>query len=521
MASAVLPKPGEVVDRYEVIMEVARGGMAAVFAVRRKSLGGFDKTLALKMLLPDVTGQRQAVERFLDEARIASRIAHPNVVEVIDVSEHEGLPYILMELLRGQSLAQVARAAKRKGITLPLGFRLSVLARAAEGLAAAHTTRGPDGKLLGIVHRDVSPQNIHVSYDGEVKVVDFGIAAARGRLADTTTGEFRGKLAYAAPEQLSRQHVVDARADIWALGVVGFELLSGRRLFRGEDERDTIFNVVAAQVPPLGEIAPAIPAAASAIVMRCLDREIEHRLADASELARVLDQAAVSVGGDRRQDLLQVMSSIFLAERAAEEERLAAAARGDAPPPPLQPGPNTGGAEAGSLTALSGEIGKRRRSRWPLLAGVAAVLVVAAGAVLMVRHRSNAPSSSGPAASGVALRTRVRVEVPDRTRLVLVDGRRRDDRPLTLDLGADESAKVEVVAADGRTLERTITAKDDGLRLELPAVPEERAEAPPGPASASASPSSSGSPDGKKPASIKSPGTKKSTPTSPLLTSPY
>ena len=347
MPPGALPRPGEIVDRYEVIVEVARGGMAAVFAVRRKSIGGFDKTLALKMLLPDMMNQRQAVERFLDEARIASRISHPNVVEVIDVSEHEGLPYILMELLRGQSLAQVARTAKKKGVTLPLGFRLALLARAADGLSAAHTTTGQDGKPLGIVHRDVSPQNIHVTYEGEVKVVDFGIAAARGRLAETTTGEFRGKLAYAAPEQLSREQPVDPRADIWALGVVAWELLSGRRLFRGEDERDTIYNVVAGQIPDLAAIAPAIPAQVSAAVMRCLDRDVMNRMADASALARVLDQAAVAAGGDRRQDIAQLMGQIFSTERAVEEERLAAAARGESAPLALQPGPHTGGKEAG------------------------------------------------------------------------------------------------------------------------------------------------------------------------------
>lgn len=476
MASGALPRPGDVVDRYQVIAEVARGGMAAVFAARRQSLGGFDKVLAIKMLLPGVTEQHQAVERFLDEARIASRISHPNVVEVIDIGEHDGLPYILMEFLRGQSLSQVSRAAKKRGTPLPLGFRLAVLARAAEGLSAAHSTRGADGQLLGIVHRDVSPQNIHIGYDGVVKVVDFGIAAARGRLAATTAGEFRGKLSYAAPEQLVRSGKIDAGADLWALGVVGWELLAARRLFRGDDERNTIYNVLERPVANLRAVSPRVPEGAARAIMRCLERNPLTRLSDAAVLARALDEAAVSVRGDRRQDVAALMNELLGADRAAEDERLAAAERGNAPPLPLQLSDSAGNTGGGSLTALTGDRGDEHRTRRPLLAAAAVgLLVVAGGTAAWVHFRSDfttrgssasAPVVSAPSAS---VRKVVHIAVPDGLAVALVDGQRHDERPLALRLAPGQSASVELVGRDGRRLRQSVSASDDGRRLEFPA----------------------------------------------------
>jgi eukaryotic-like serine/threonine-protein kinase len=531
MAAESLPKTGDLIDRYQVVAEVARGGMAAVFAVRRQSLGGFEKMLAMKVLLPSVTSQRQAVERLLDEARIASHIDHPSVLGVLDVFEHEGLPCILMELLRGQSLSQLARAAKRKGVALPLGLRLAMLARVAEGLAAAHATLGADGEPLGVVHRDVSPQNIHVGYDGEVKVVDFGIAAARGRLADTTTGEFRGKLAYASPEQLTRKSAIDRHTDVFALGIVAWELLSGRRLFRGEDERDTIFNVLERPVPDLSSVAPTISPKVSEVVMRCLERDRERRRIDCSEVGTVLDAAAAAAGGDRRQDIAAFMTLIFAEERAAENERLAAASRGDLVPPMLQPDPNPSGTGGGSLTALSGAAGGQRRSRVAVMLALAvaggAALVAAAAWVVTRGSSGPAASASGASAEGpdaAASLVRLRLHLPEDVQLVLVDGKRRDERPLVLALPPNGSAKVELIAGDGRTLERTVTSADDDVRLELP-LPAASAIAAPSSAP-SASPAAEQKPKPKVKSGIKSTvgatvKHKNETKTGPLLSDPY
>ncbi|MBX3125752.1 MAG: serine/threonine protein kinase [Polyangiaceae bacterium] len=500
-----LPRPGDEIERYSVIGEVARGGMAAVFAVRRSGIGGFDKVLALKMMLPNLASEAQAVERFLDEARIASHIAHANVIQVFDVGTHLGAPYLVMEFLRGQSLAAVTRKAKKSRHTLSLGLRLGVLARAAEGLAAAHGTAGADGHPLGIVHRDVSPQNIHIGYTGEVKVVDFGIAAARGRIASTQSGEFRGKLAYAAPEQIRRDVAVDARADAWALGVVAWELLAQRRLFRGEDESNTLFNVLQLEVPALRTVAPDVPPEVASVVMRCLERDVSLRPESLDELASIFDLAAVAASGGRRADVAREMEHLFREDRAREDERLAAAQRGGGHVP-LQL-ESTGG---GSITALSREPAPRtaKRSKLPWLLGVAAVLGVSL--LLAWRGLSGEPEAAAPSASTSAssAEARIAVHVPADARLVLVDGRRRDERPLVIGLTGDASAEVQVVAADGREVSRRVRRTDDGITLTLPAPMATAEPAPP----ASSAP----------PAAVRAPakgGTKK--PTGPLLADPY
>lgn len=506
-AEPSLPRPGELVDRYQVVTEVARGGMAAVFAVRRSAMGGFDKVLALKMVLPHLAGETQSVERFLDEARIASRIEHPNVIQVLDVGTHGGLPYLIMEFLRGQSLSAVARKAKQAGHRLSLGFRLGVLARAAEGLAAAHKTLGADGKPLGIVHRDVSPQNVHIGYSGEVKVVDFGIAAARGRLANTRSGEFRGKLAYAAPEQM-KTAPVDARADVWALGVVAWELLAQKRLFRGDDDAQTIYNVLELEPESLSVLAPDLPPDVGAWVMRCLSRDAAARPSDLDDFARVLDAAALQVGGGRRGDLAAEMDQLFRGERAREDERLAAAQRGESESVPMQVEP-TGG---GSLTALSNDDGrgKPRRRLWPVaLAGI--VVAGAAIAVAVVQTR-RPPAAVGvaPASATAPAPVRVRLAVPSETRLALVDGRKHDERPLSIELEPGKTAEVQLIAEDGRELDRRVSAKDDGQVLRFPP--------PPAPAKASAAPSAAPAKTAPRPPGPRAPATKAA---GPLLADPY
>ena len=516
-AELTLPRPGDVVDRYEVIAEVARGGMAAVYAVRRSGIGGFDKVLALKMVLPSLAGEEQVIERFLDEARIASRISHPSVIQVLDVGTHGGLPYLIMEFLRGQSLSATSRKAKQGRHSLSMAFRLGVLAAAAEGLAAAHQTLGADGKPLGLVHRDVSPQNVHLGYNGEVKVVDFGIAAARGRIANTQRGEFRGKLAYAAPEQMHREAPVDARADVWALGVVAWELLAGRRLFRGEDDAQTIYNVLHLEVPSMASVSPEVPGAVGEFVMRCLSRDVAARPSDLTELAHLLHGSALSARVGRRSEIAAEMDVLFRGDRAREDERMLAAERGNADLP-IQ-AEATGG---GSLTALSQDRGPVRRR--PLLwlgLGVAVLGVVGLGALWRsspvapgagVAASAHAPSAT-PAASAPAADVAVqhiRLLIPAGVKLVLVDGTRHDERPVKVALRPGEQADVQLVAGDGRVLDRKVSAADDGAELSLPAtavsaVPQ--ASAPP-----------SQRPERSPPRPPSTPGKK---PTGPLLSDPY
>lgn len=280
-------------DRYQVCGEIDCGGMAVVYAVKRAGTGGFSKLLAMKIIMPHLAREDRFRSMFLDEARILSLIDHPNVVQVQDVGETpDGLIYMVMELLRGRSMSKLVKAAFRKDGHMPRHLLFSILADAAEGLHAAHETKLASGEPAKIVHRDVSPQNIHVGFEGAVKVMDFGIAAAAGRTVETQTGEVKGKLAFMAPEQIMRRGV-DRRADIWALGVLTWEILAGRRLFAGATDVETIMNVDTKVVPPIDSITKGLPRTASETIMCCLERDPGKRPPTARHVAEVFREAEV------------------------------------------------------------------------------------------------------------------------------------------------------------------------------------------------------------------------------------
>jgi tRNA A-37 threonylcarbamoyl transferase component Bud32 len=315
--------PGDVIEGYEVLAHLAAGGMASIYVVRRRGAGGFDKRLALKVMHPHLKGDRAYHDMFLDEARVAARIQHPNVVHVFDVGEHRGLPYLVMELLQGRAFSSVMQAHCE--VAAPIGMMLAILAEAAEGLHAAHETTGPDGSPLGIVHRDVSPQNVFVGYDGTVKVVDFGIAKWRGRVVQTETGEVKGKASYMAPEQLLARSEVDRRADVWAFGVVAWETCARRRLFAADEFAARMRQVLEEPIPDLATLAPEIPASAAAAIGRCLERDLERRAPDLGEIATLLISAAESLGGHRARDRVGFMEARFGAKRREQEAALSAA----------------------------------------------------------------------------------------------------------------------------------------------------------------------------------------------------
>ena len=325
---SALPNVGDVVDRYRVVAEIGRGGMAALFAVRRTGSGGFDKVLAMKMMLPHLAADAHFVKMFLDEARVASRVEHRNVVQVFGVGAADGAPFLVMELLRGRSAADLASIER-----VPIAVALDVLAQAADGLHAAHEARDAAGAPLSIVHRDISPQNLFVCASGDVKVVDFGIAAARGRQAATRTDELKGKLSYIAPEQVTRAYPVTRSADLWSLGVVAWELFAGRRLFEPSGhEAATLWNIVEGPIEDLGRLAPDLREEARAMVHRCLARVPGERPESADEVARVLHAAASACGGGpaTTASFVERTCGVALAEEA---QRLQAAATApDAPP---------------------------------------------------------------------------------------------------------------------------------------------------------------------------------------------
>ncbi len=275
------------IARYVLRTELARGGMATVFLGQIVGDGGFSRAVAIKRLHSHLAGSNESVLRFLDEARIASRVRHPNVVPMLDVVEHEGEVFLIMEYVLGRSLAELLAT----GVAVPLPIASAILVGALRGLDAAHSATSPNGEPLHLIHRDFSPQNVMVAADGLPRVVDFGIAKAAFRLLETETVSLRGKLAYMAPEQLNRR-AVDHRADIWAAGVVLWEVLTGARLFKCEDAESTLAAVLTEPIPPVRDRRPDIPVSVDGVVARALTRDVHQRWPSAGAMADALEAAA-------------------------------------------------------------------------------------------------------------------------------------------------------------------------------------------------------------------------------------
>ncbi|MBI2896029.1 MAG: serine/threonine protein kinase [Deltaproteobacteria bacterium] len=279
-------KPERTIGPYGLEELLGRGGMAEVYRARRQGPGGFEKVLALKRILPSYARDPQLVGRFLEEARICARLEHSNIVSVVDFGSAGGEYYLVMEWVDGASLFAVLKQLASRGERLPAEAAAYVIAEAALGLDEAHSLADEAGRPLGLVHRDVSPQNVLVSRKGEVKVGDFGIAKAVGSSVRTAAGVLIGKLCYMSPEQ-ARNETLDARADVYALGVVLWECLVGRPLFPRGMSGEALNAVLEPRVPPPSEVSVS-PRALDAIVTRAVAPSRSDRYADAGAFARDL-----------------------------------------------------------------------------------------------------------------------------------------------------------------------------------------------------------------------------------------
>ena len=323
-----------VLGRYRLISKIASGGMATVFLATASGPGGFEKVFALKRIHPHLADESDFVDMFLDEARIASRIHHSNVCQVFDFGEADGTYYLAMEYLLGESLARIAKTVRRSKVDFDdsrhVMLCVKVVADACEGLHAAHELKARDGQSLGVVHRDVSPQNLFITYDGNVKVVDFGIARASDRVHHTAAGQVKGKFSYMAPEQ-ARGKDMDRRADVWALGVVLWEMMTLRRLFRRESTVETLASMLNDPIPPPSTHRPDIAPELDAIVLKALERDMDRRYATARDLGRDLVRFAGSTGLPAGMaDLADWMERLFPGGRQKAHDRLDMVQRGEA-----------------------------------------------------------------------------------------------------------------------------------------------------------------------------------------------
>lgn len=283
-------RPLRVIGRYALYGKLAAGGMAAVHFGRLLGPAGFSRTVAIKRLHAQYAKDPEFVAMFLDEARLAARIQHPNVVATVDVVALDDELFLVMDYVRGESFSRLLRASRKRGIDVPIGIVGGVAAGMLHGLHAAHEAKDEQGRPLSVVHRDVSPQNVLVGVDGVPRVLDFGVAKAAARIQVTRDGQMKGKLAYMAPEQLQAKGV-DRRTDIFAAGIVLWEALTGRRLFDAEEASEVLRMILSEDIPPPSAVIPSIPRNVDATVMKALIRDPAARYQTAREFAIALEDA--------------------------------------------------------------------------------------------------------------------------------------------------------------------------------------------------------------------------------------
>lgn len=315
------PMAGRQLGRYEILTQLASGGMASVYIARAQGVAGFERLVAIKVLHPHLAYEQEFISMFLDEARLAARIRHMNVVPTLDVSDSPGDGYFLvMEYIEGDHLGSLLGCAAKQGQRLPRPFVCRVLFDTLQGLGAAHRLADEHGTPLKLVHRDVSPHNVLVGTDGIARLTDFGVAKADVRMASTRAGQFKGKLSYMAPEQASSGET-DQRSDLFSVGIMLWESLTGRRLFKGESNAATLNKLLndvivkpSALWPDLGQFDD--------VVMKALRRNPDDRFQTADEFAEALDEAAGRSGVAKTRDVAEVVRALDAEKLLAERLRV-------------------------------------------------------------------------------------------------------------------------------------------------------------------------------------------------------
>jgi serine/threonine protein kinase len=298
----------ELQQRYRVIDRLASGGMAEVFVAESAGIEGFKKKVAIKRVLPHLSEKKRFIAMFLDEARLSAHLSHSNVVQVFDIGIGDNTYFIVMEYVHGADLKHVVNHLREKGKTFPIEAAIYICAKMCEGLAYAHELTGEDGECLNVVHRDISPPNVLCSEHGEIKIVDFGLAKASTQLEKSEAGIIKGKFSYLAPEAAHGQEV-DARADTFAVGIMLWEMLAGRRLFQGKTDYETVKQVQSAKIPPISSMCAEADDHLESILSRALARDRDQRYASArafgSDLTRYLYKLGRPVGAFHIAELVR------------------------------------------------------------------------------------------------------------------------------------------------------------------------------------------------------------------------
>ena len=415
---AVAPEGPDRFGQYELLEKIASGGMADLFRARRTGVEGFQKIVAIKKILPHIADNDEFITMFADEAKLAAQLNHPNIVHIYDLGKIQaGGYFIAMEYVEGTDLKTILRSGREVNLPLPVPLAAYVAGKVASALDYAHRRRDGKGEELHIVHRDVSPQNILISHEGEIKLCDFGIAKADRKVSQTETGSLKGKLQYMSPEQAWGKPI-DHRSDLFSLGSVLHEMLTGERLFQGDSDLVVLELVRKAEVEPPSRVNPDVSPALDAVVMKALAREPENRYATGAEMLRDLESVLYSYSpAPAAADLAIYLDRLREARASAAEVRVEAAGRA----PAVEPVPaareavpvaelSTGqvpefrsevtaepvagqAAEAGVFGSFSASrIESEKKGRTPLYIGMAAV--VAIGVLLAVLLTRKGPAAA-------------------------------------------------------------------------------------------------------------------------------
>ncbi len=516
---AAVPSSGpDRFGQYEILERIAAGGMAELYKAKRTGVEGFQKIVAIKKILPHLADDEDFVTMFADEAKLAAQLNHPNIIHIYDLGKIQaGGYFIAMEYMDGRDLRAIQQAGRELNIPLPVPLAVYIASRVASALDYAHRRRDAEGNDLHIVHRDVSPQNILISYEGDIKLCDFGIAKAASKASKTQSGALKGKIQYMSPEQ-AWGRPIDRRSDLFSLGVVLHELLTGERLFQGDTDMNVLEKVRNVQAPPPSRSNPEVPHNLDAVVLKALAREPDERYANASDLLRDLDSVLYSyTPAPGSADVaiylhrLQAEEDAFAdakareAAHAAEEAEPAVAPRRKSkgapvsrkpsppaaakpapsptpspepaappPPPPAPPEPAVGsepgrpGPEVfGSLAAKS--VDAERSSRTPLLVAVG---LAAAALVGFFVWRSMKPQGASPAAVPTKAAVAAPTLVPTSAPVAAVP-----TAAPAIDARAVEAEVQRQLAVRRRELDRAAAGKAAAAQ-----IPEAAATAPPAPA---------------------------------------